>query len=249
MLDDSRRTRNDVRGKTISDLFLLLILLAGIGLAFYFLKTEEGVSLYKQYGLKIGIIVLSLIAWFKSQSMIAGREMNSGLIGDGIHELTEKINSYFADNAKKANILLVVTSLLIDFFGLFIIGAAIFGPSMKPFIALLILFAMRQVCQAFCALPAPPQMIWRNPGFPSLLVTYGVSNDFFFSGHTAVAVLGSIVIFNLCPLWLGVVAGLVAVFEMAAVLVLRAHYTMDVFSAVVAAFCSYGLASWICTFV
>jgi hypothetical protein len=248
MLDDSRLAENDMREKMIANFFLLLILLAGIGLAFYFLKTENGLSSYKQYGLKIGIVVLSLIAWFKSQSMIAGRELKSGLISDGIHELSEKINSYFADNVKKANILLVVTSLFIDFFGLFIIGAAIFGPSMKPFVALLILFAMRQGCQAFCALPAPPRMIWRDPGFPSLLVTYGVSNDFFFSGHTAVAVLGSIVIFNLCPLWIGVIAGLVAVFEMAAVLVLRAHYTMDVFSAVVAAFCSYGLASWICTF-
>ena len=27
--------------------------------------------------------------------------------------------------------------------------------------------------------------------FPSLLVTYGVSNDMFFSGHTAMAVLGA----------------------------------------------------------
>ena len=249
MFDDSRVAGNNLHGKTIADLFLLLILISGIGFAFYFLKTEDGISNHIKYGLKTGIVALSLIAWFKSQSMIAGREMKSGLIGDGIHDLTEKINSYFAANDKAANRLLVVTSMLIDFFGLFLIGAAIFGPSMQPFIALLILFAMRQGCQAFCALPAPPRMIWRDPGFPSLLVTYGVSNDFFFSGHTAVAVLGSIVVFNLCPLWIGVVAGVVAILEMAAVLVLRAHYTMDVFSAVVAAFCSYGLASWICAFV
>lgn len=249
MLDDARLPESDVRRKTIADLFLLLILVAGIGLAFYFLKRENGISLYKQYGLKIGIIALSLIAWFKSQSMIAGRQLESGLIGDGIHDLTEKINSYFVANENAANRLLVVSSALIDFYGLFLIGAAIFGPSMQPFIALLILFAMRQACQAFCALPAPPQMIWRDPGFPSLLVTYGVANDFFFSGHTAVAVLGSIVIFTLCPLWIGILAVVGAAFEMAAVLVLRAHYTMDVFSAVVAAFCAYGLASWICAFM
>jgi hypothetical protein len=35
-------------------------------------------------------------------------------------------------------------------------------------------------------------MIWRYPGVPSLLVTYGTSNDLFFSGHTALAVYGSI---------------------------------------------------------
>jgi len=35
-------------------------------------------------------------------------------------------------------------------------------------------------------------MIWRHPGIPSLLVTYDVATDFFFSGHTAIAVLASI---------------------------------------------------------
>ena len=35
-------------------------------------------------------------------------------------------------------------------------------------------------------------MIWRNPGFPSLLVTYGTASDLFFSGHTAIAVYGAL---------------------------------------------------------
>ena len=41
-------------------------------------------------------------------------------------------------------------------------------------------------------MPAPPGIIWRHPGFPSLFVTYAVGNDFFFSGHTALAVFGAI---------------------------------------------------------
>ena len=55
---------------------------------------------------------------------------------------------------------------------------------------LLILFGLRQLCQGLCALPPPEGMIWRNPGFPSLLVTYGTATDLFFSGHTAIAVYG-----------------------------------------------------------
>ena len=45
--------------------------------------------------------------------------------------------------------------------------------------------------QACVALPAPTDAIWHYPGFPSLLVTYGVANDYFFSGHTAIAVLAA----------------------------------------------------------
>jgi membrane-associated phospholipid phosphatase len=88
-----------------------------------------------------------------------------------------------------------------------------------------------------CSLPPPPGIIWHYPGFPSLLVTYGVANDFFFSGHTAIAVFGAIELARLRRHWLTAAAICVVVFEIAAVLVLRAHYTMDVFTGALAAIC------------
>lgn len=48
------------------------------------------------------------------------------------------------------------------------------------------------------------------------------------------------------PLWLGIAAGAVALGEAIAVLVLRAHYTMDVFTAIVAAWVAADLAQY-CT--
>jgi len=78
-------------------------------------------------------------------------------------------------------------------------------------------------------------MIWHYPGFPSLLVTYHVANDFFFSGHTAIAVFGAIELSRLHRNWVTVAAVLLVLFEIATVLILRAHYTMDVFAGIVAA--------------
>jgi len=89
--------------------------------------------------------------------------------------------------------------------------------------------------QSICALPPPPNMIWHDPGFPSLLVTYHVANDFFFSGHTAIAVFGAVELSRLRWRWLTIAAVLIVVFEIATVLILRAHYTMDVFAGIVAA--------------
>lgn len=97
------------------------------------------------------------------------------------------------------------------------------------------LLGLRQILQAICALPAPPNMIWHYPGFPSLLVTYNVGNDFFFSGHTAIAVFGGIELARLGKRWLTIVAAGIVVFEILTVLVLRAHYTMDVFTGLLAA--------------
>lgn len=180
--------------------------------------------------------------------MIGSRSLKDGAIGDGIHELTAPLNRYLLHHARAANATLIISSLCIDAFGIFLIGAGIFGPTLRPFVALLILFAFRQTCQALCALPEPKDMIWRYPGFPSLLVTYGTGNDFFISGHTAVAVLGAIELARMGPLWLAIAAGVVAFLEATTVIVLRAHYTMDVLAAACAAGCAAIVAGWLCTF-
>jgi hypothetical protein len=148
-------------------------------------------------------------------------------------------------NPGAANALLITSSGFIDLFGLFLLGSALFGPSLRPGIGLLLLFVFRQVSQLTCALPTPPDMIWRQPGFPSLLVTYNVANDFFFSGHTAIAVLGAIEVAKVAPWWIAGAAAVIAFLEGATVLVLRAHYTMDVLTAAVAAFSAAGLAAYL----
>ena len=178
-------------------------------------------------------IVLGL--WFWTQSLLGARVAPASGISDGLHNFTAGLNVYFAENLKAANTLLIVSSGLIDALGLFLLGRWLFGGSVRPFLGLFLLMMLRQVMQAVCALPTPPNMIWHDPGLPSLLVTYHVANDFFFSGHTAIAVLGATEVARLRRTWLTALAVVVALSEIATVLVLRAHYTMDVFTGVVAA--------------
>jgi PAP2 superfamily C-terminal len=78
-------------------------------------------------------------------------------------------------------------------------------------------------------------------------VTYGVSNDYFFSGHTAIAVLAVIEIARLGRRWLTTLGVLIALFEIATVLILRAHYTMDVFTGIVTGLYAAHLAGLIST--
>src|SRR6266446_2397687 len=188
-------------------------------------------------GLLLRLLVTGIVLalWFWTQSLIGARTAPASGIGDTLHNLTAGLNSYFARNAGAANALLIVSSGLIDALGFFLLGRWLFAGSIRPFLGLFLLMTLRQVMQAICALPPPPNMIWHYPGFPSLLVTYHVANDFFFSGHTAIAVFGAIELSRLRRTWLTVLAILIACFEVATVLILRAHYTMDVFTGVVAA--------------
>lgn len=189
---------------------------------------------------RLGVVGAGLVIWYVTQALIKHRPSGTGRLGDGLHAATEPIFRFLTARPRAADALLIASSLVIDALGCFIFFQSIFGPSIRPFVGLMMLFISRQICQALCALPPPEGMIWRSPGFPSLLVTYGVSNDLFFSGHTALAVYGAIELGHWGgPGWAAVGAG-IAVFEIATVIVLRAHYTMDVFAGAVAAY-----AAWI----
>ncbi len=181
------------------------------------------------------LVVAGVGGWFWTQSLIARRAFPAGRIGDGLHALSAPLNAFLLAHPRWADRLLVVTSGIIDLLGVFLLASAVFGPSVRPMLGLLILYALRQVCQGLCALPAPEGMIWRHPGVPSLLVTYGTSTDLFFSGHTAIAVYGAIELARWGGPAFAVLGAVIALIEAATVLVLRAHYTMDVFAAVVTA--------------
>jgi membrane-associated phospholipid phosphatase len=193
-------------------------------------------------GIRSGIVVVALVLWYWTQRLIARKAAAKNGLGDVVHDLTARWHRYFIMNPRAANAALIISSLFIDLTGIALIGAAIFGPTFAPFVAILIVFAFRQLCQGLCTLPPPPGIIWRNPGFPSLLVTYDVGNDFFFSGHTALAVLGAIMAAQYGPLWLGIITAIIALGEIIVVLVLRAHYTLDVVAGAFAAFFAAGVA-------
>jgi hypothetical protein len=184
--------------------------------------------------IRLVLTAVALVFWFWSQSLIGARTLPSAGIRDGIHAVSASANLYLQNHPAAANALLIVSSAIIDVLGILLLSVWIFRGDPRPFIGLVIVLGLRQIMQACVALPTPPGAIWRNPGFPSLLVTYGVANDYFFSGHTAIAVLGAKELTRSGRGWLTVLAVLLVLFEAASVLVLRAHYTMDVFTGLVA---------------
>ena len=192
--------------------------------------------------LRVGIIAAALVVWFWTQKLIAGKAGSGDRITDGVHQATRKLHRYLVRKPRIADRMLIVSSFFIDLLGISLIALSVFGATFAPFLGVLVVFALRQVSQFCCTLPPPPGMIWRNPGFPSALVTYGVSGDLFFSGHTALAVLAAIEIGRIGPWWLGAAAILVAIGEAVAVLVLRAHYTMDVVCGALAAWLASDIA-------
>ena len=178
------------------------------------------------------VTAIAIGFWFWTQSLIGRRNLSSSGIGDGLQSLSAPVNRYLVSHPAAANGVLIASSGLIDLLALFLFTEWVFGRSVRPLLGLAILLGLRQIAEALCALPKPDGMIWHYPGFPSLLVTYRVSNDFFFSAHTSIAVFAATEIARLGRRWLTLLAVVIVLFEAAAVLVLRAHYTMDIFTAI-----------------
>jgi len=178
----------------------------------------------------------ALVAWFISQRLIGERQLDqASAIYDHLHQLTAGANAWLHRHPRAADALLIGSSLGVDAVTLFVLVYALLGPSFTPFWGLLGLFVLRQLSQAAVALPAPPAIIWRYPGFPSLFVTYTVGNDFFFSGHTALAVYGAIQLATLGSPALTTVGVVLAGLQVIVVIVLRAHWTLDVLAGLFAA--------------
>lgn len=183
--------------------------------------------------IRLLVTAAALVIWFWTQSLIGARGAPASGIADRIHSATAAGNLYLHLHPAAANALLVVSSAIIDLLGILLLSMWIFRGEARPFLALVIVLGLRQIMQACVALPTPPNAIWHYPGFPSLLVTYGVANDYFFSGHTAIAVLGASELARTGKRWMTLVGIGIVLFEIATVLVLRAHYTMDVFTGLV----------------
>lgn len=185
--------------------------------------------------LRAAFVAAGLGAWFWTQSLIGQREFSDNGVGDVVHQWTAGLHDALRAHPQAANTLLIISSAVIDVVGVSLLTATLFRRTARPFLGLLMLFVLRQLCQMLCALPAPPGMIWHNTGVPTLLVTYGVSTDFFFSGHTGLAVLAAVELARTGRKPLMVLGVSIVLFEALTVLVLRAHYTMDVYTGAVTA--------------
>src|ERR1039458_3123674 len=134
-MTDVYRDSEGRSGRTLLRLVGFVLLAGAIGACVYLLSREAALGGGRplHYGLRVGLVILALVGWFWSQALIGSRSLKDGAIGDGIHEVTAPLTRYLLHHARAANATLIVSSLFIDAFGLFLIGAGIFGPSLRPF--------------------------------------------------------------------------------------------------------------------
>ncbi|MBU6446515.1 MAG: hypothetical protein KGQ49_03865, partial [Verrucomicrobia bacterium] len=149
-------------------------------------------------------------------------------------------NTYVANHPPFSNVMIIFYSLVGDALVLFLIGAAIAKSSIRPVLPLIIFMLLRQVLQLFVSFPIDPKLIWHDPGFYSLFLNYYVQGDFYFSAYIGISILGALELHHMFhKKWLTSAIFLNALALILIDMILRTHYSTDVYTSIVTAVFAY----------
>jgi len=185
--------------------------------------------IYKQ----IIVIITSILLWHISQFFLSTDVGTNDKIIDRLHDsvLFSTINNYLHQNLLIVEYNFILTSFLIDINVLYMAWRFIITRNIKPAAILLVGITIRQLCQYINRLPVPSSVIWFDPSFPTIFVTYHVTNDFFFSGHTYISLCSGIEIMKNSSIMTKLYGALFIIYEILFIISIHAHYFMDIYGA------------------
>lgn len=193
--------------------------------------------------LQVAAVAAAYAAWLITQHLLERSRGTVTAFTDHTHELLAGLNDYLNAHPSIADVVLAVSSFEVDLAAVSMVVFFLARRESRPLLALWAILVMRQVCQAAVSLPPPDGMIWRYPGFPTLMVTYGTSTDFFFSGHMALASLVAAELTAQRAAWpKQAIAWSVALLQALVILAMRFHYVTDVAAGLLAAVVAMRLA-------
>ena len=193
---------------------------------------------------QLALLATCYAAWIGTQHLLEAMRVHSATLTDHTHILLAPVNVWLNEHTRIANVVLALSSFEVDLSGVMMAFFFFRRRESRPILSLFLLLIMRQLCQAAISLPPPSGMIWHYPGFPTLIVTYTTSTDFFFSGHMAMATLlaaelraqgrrdpETIVAWGILPL------------QAFVILAMRFHYVTDVVAGFLAALVASAVAA------
>ena len=182
-------------------------------------------------------------AWLLTQHLLETTRGSVHGFTDHTHELLAGMNVFLNAHPTLANVILAISSFEVDLAAVSMVIFFFARRESRPLLALWLILIIRQLCQASVSIPAPEGMIWHYPGFPTLVVTYSTSSDFFFSGHMALAtLLATELTAQRAPRWKQTVAWAVTCAQAVIILSMRFHYVTDVVAGFLAAVTATQLA-------
>lgn len=194
---------------------------------------------------KMAVVFVLLIGHFLRSRQFQASRPAVDCLHDAGYDLTNPVNVELNRNKGLLTAFELTSSALVDFtsisimFYFYRVGTTIRYP-----VQLIGFYVMRAIIQGIFLFRFPSNGVWDHPGIPSLSVPYGLTNDFYYSGHCGFMVMMSMEHFKMgnkkLPIFL-----LISVFYVAFVLIsTRIHYTIDIPIGMLAGYYSHYLTNY-----
>lgn len=183
------------------------------------------------------VIILFLLVelYLYSQKIIGSEPQIPCGIRDNLEILTSGINAYLRTHPVTADWVMILYSGFGDLAVLFLLAFAWINRSVESILPLFVFVFFRQILECLVSLPLPEGLIWHYPGFPSLFSNYSIYNDFYYSAYVGINILKTMYLWKFKIKWVNVAGILIIIYEAFADLILRSHYTADIFTSTVTA--------------
>lgn len=194
---------------------------------------------------KMAVVFVLLIGQFLRSRQFHTTRPAVDCLYDAGFELTNKVNAELNNNKGLLTTFQLTSSALVDFTSLSLMYYFYkVGTTIRYPVQLIGFYAMRGIIQGIFLFRFPNNGVWDPPGIPSLSVPYGLTNDFYYSGHCGFMVMMSMEHFKMgnkkLPIFL-----LITVFFVAFVLISsRIHYTIDIPIGMLAGYYSHYLTNY-----
>eukprot|EP01017_Pseudomicrothorax_dubius_P010018 TRINITY_DN1352_c0_g1_i1.p1 TRINITY_DN1352_c0_g1~~TRINITY_DN1352_c0_g1_i1.p1 ORF type:complete len:302 (-),score=20.12 TRINITY_DN1352_c0_g1_i1:145-1050(-) len=183
--------------------------------------------------LRVTFILLITVAVYISKNHILPTE-DTGCIKDKVLDALGKLNQRANTDITFRKGIQVSSSFLMDFVYIVTAGNwAIRGNSMRFVFSALLFYGIRAILMGFSLFTFPAGYVWDDPGVPSIVVPYGRTSDFFFSGHCGFLVICAAENFTIGLRWFGWLTHCINVYMALIMLICRIHYTIDIFTGVI----------------
>lgn len=157
--------------------------------------------------------------------------------------LLEHLTRYLSQNVNLMNVLIVFCSTILDFFFLVLVYHYAFkGNSWGPFLNIICFYFLRSLIQNLVFIPIIDSYIFLQPGFISIVVPYGRTSDFFYSGHAGISLLILVYMKDFKLMIMHYLAYFILVIESFLMIVSHSHYTIDIVFGIMTAHYFYIMA-------
>jgi hypothetical protein len=192
-------------------------------------------------------IVLAIVFWGKNNLSDEAHDDLTGTIIDRGFDLTKPINDLMIESKAWMSFFEISSSWCIDIIFLVMFGSWVYnGDSFRLVVTYILFYGVRAGLQAVSVLPYPSGIIWIFPVAPSLVVPFGITSDFFPSGHVGFCIIAAAEFFKKKWYVPMVITWLVAIYETIVMISARNHYTIDLISGAFMAHYFHGWAAVLC---